>query len=216
MNHSLLTVVVNYQTPDLLKITVESFRKFYPSEELLIIDNGSLDNSKELINVLTEISPSHTKSFFFEKNIYHGPAMHYAIENTDYEYMFFLDSDTKTFKGGFLEEMISVLNSSDKIYGTGRLLKINKRGFQSSKGILFPAPAYMMIKKKYYYLFPPFEHHGMPVLKNFSRALEQGYTFKSFPIENYIEHNWRGTAGRFGYGLGLKAKIDFFLNKLGL
>jgi hypothetical protein len=130
--------------------------------------------------------------------------------------MFFLDSDTKTVKGGFLEEMIDKLNISDKTYAAGRFLVINKRGFQSEKGISFPAPAYMMINRKLYDLFPSFEHHGMPVLNNFSGALKAGYTFRQFPIENYIEHSWRGTAGKFGYGLGLKAKIDFILNKLGL
>lgn len=216
MNLSLCTVVINYQTPDLLKTAVESFRKFYPSVKLLIIDNGSKDNSEKVIDKLKCISPENTETILLEKNIYHGPAMHFALKESDYEYIFFLDSDTDTFRGGFIEEMFSVLNSSDKIYGTGRFLTINKRGFQSLKGISFPAPAYMMIKRKLYFKFPQFEHHGMPVLKNFSEALTAGYEFREFPIEKYINHLWRGTAGRFGYGLGLKAKIDFILNKLGL
>jgi hypothetical protein len=42
-----------------------------------------------------------------------------------------------------------------------------------------------------------------------------GYILKSFPIENFIDHRWRGTASRFGYGLGWRGKIDFVLNKLG-
>lgn len=216
MNKSICTVVINYQTPDLLKTTVESFRKFYPAEDLLIIDNGSQDNSVRLIQDLQNAFNHNTSTILLKENIFHGPAMHHAIEKKDYDYLFFLDSDTKTFKGGFLEKMADILNSSDKIYGTGRLLTINKRGFQSESGIQFPAPAYMMIKRKLYHRFSPFEHHGMPVLKNFSNALKDGYQFQYFPIENYIEHLWRGTAGRFGYGLGLKAKIDYFLNRLGL
>ncbi len=216
MPHSLCIVVINYQTPDLLKIAVESFRKFYPSIDILIIDNGSKDNSVEVIKELQSKSHQFTKTLFLEKNIFHGPAMHLAVKQLNYKHLFFIDSDTETHKGNFLEEMAELLESSPKTYGTGRFLILNKRGFQKDKGILIPAPAYMMIKRELYFQFPPFEHHGMPVLKNFSEALKLGFEFKNFPIENYIEHLWRGTAGRFGYGLGLKGKIDYVLDKLGL
>jgi GT2 family glycosyltransferase len=216
MNHSICTVVINYQTPDLLKIAIESFRKFYPNTDLLIIDNGSQDNSKEVIKKLQSNSFQFTKTYLLDENIFHGPAMHLAIDKLSHDFLFLLDSDTETHKGGFLEEMADILNLSEKIYGVGRFLTLNKRGFQSSKGISFPAPAYMMIKRDLYFQFPPFEHHGMPVLKNFSKALKLGYKFKEFPMENFIEHSWRGTAGRFGYSLGIKAKIDYVLNKLGL
>ncbi|OGU76529.1 MAG: hypothetical protein A2W11_02440 [Ignavibacteria bacterium RBG_16_35_7] len=216
MNHSICTVIINYQTPDLLKIAVDSFRKFCPSAILLIIDNGSKDDSREVIKDLQNKSSQYTKTLFLGENIFHGPAMHIAINNLNNDFLFFLDSDTETHKGGFLEEMAEILNSSDKVYGTGRFVILNKRGFKSAKGISIPSTAYFMIKKSLYTHFPPFEHHGVPVLKNFSKALKLGYEFKEFPIENYIEHSWRGTAGRFGYGLGIKAKIDYVLNKLGL
>ncbi|HSP86599.1 MAG TPA: glycosyltransferase family 2 protein [Ignavibacteriaceae bacterium] len=216
MNQSLSVVVINFQTPDLLNITIESFRKFYPETKLLIIDNGSKDNSRELIKDLQSQSTRFTTSLFLNENIFHGPAMHLAVQKLNDELLFFLDSDTKTFNGGFLEKMIDILKSSDKVYGVGRFLTINKRGFQSNKGITFPAPPYMIIKRNLYFKFSPFEHHGMPVLKNFSNALKDGYIFKEFPMENYIEHLWRGTAGKFGYGLGIKGKIDFVLNKFGL
>ncbi len=216
MNDSVCTVVINFQTPDLLLTTVNSFRKFYPDSPLLIIDNGSKDDSVTVIKEIKNKSEQNTQTIFLKENIYHGPAMHLAVQKINQKYIFFLDSDTETFKGGFLEQMIATLESSDKIYGTGRFLTVNKRGFQVKKGISFPAPAYMMIKKELYNYFPPFEHHGMPVLKNFVSALKQGYNFKEFPIEDYINHLWRGTAGKFGYGLGLKAKLDYILNKFGL
>jgi GT2 family glycosyltransferase len=216
MNHSISTVVINFQTPDLLKTTVESFRKFYPEADIFLIDNGSKDSSHETLEQLKRNFQQHTKIIYLHENIFHGPAMHFAINEINSKYLFFLDSDTKTFNGGFLEEMVSILNSSEKIYGTGRFLTVNKRGFQVTKGISFPAPAYMMIRRDLYFQFPPFEHHGMPVLSNFSKALKSGFEFREFPIQNYIEHLWRGTAGRFGYGLGFKARIDYILNKLGI
>jgi hypothetical protein len=142
--------------------------------------------------------------------------MHKALNVLDKEYIFFLDSDTETKKGGFLEEMYQILMFSNKNYGVGKQFKVNKRGFISENGKSILAPAYMMLKRSLYFTLPPFEHHGQPVMKNFFAAHEKGYQLKSFPVENYIEHHWRGTASRFGYGLGLKGKIDFLLNKIGL
>ncbi len=52
-------------------------------------------------------------------------------------------------------------------------------------------------------------------MKNFIAAYQKGYEIKSFPIEDFIDHKLRGTASKFGYGLGWNGKIDFVLNKLG-
>ena len=37
----LSAVIIHYQTPDLLKIAVESFKRFYPQTPLYVVDNGS-------------------------------------------------------------------------------------------------------------------------------------------------------------------------------
>ena len=95
-------------------------------------------------------------------------------------------------------------------------MTVNKRGFPASKGITVLTPAYMMIRRNMYSNLAQFEHHGFPVMKNFLDAQQKGYTLKSFPIEEFIEHRWRGTASRFGFGLGWRGKKDFILNKIGL
>jgi hypothetical protein len=74
----------------------------------------------------------------------------------------------------------------------------------------------MMLRRKLYHEFPAFEHRGMPTLRNFAAAQRQGYVLKSFPVEKYIAHFGRGTASRYGYGLGMRGKVDYVLNKLGL
>ena len=209
------TVVINFQTPDLLKTAIESFRKFYPTSKMMIIDNGSKDNSREVIERMRRAIPKYMTTLLFDSNIYHGPAMNQAMNAAKEEYVFFLDSDTEIKQGGFLEPMLAKLESSATAYGIGRQITVNKRGFSAETGITLLAPAYMMLRRRPYPNFPPFEHHGQPVLKNFVVAQQMGYTLKSFPIENFIDHQWRGTASRFGYGLGWRGKIDFVLNKLG-
>jgi GT2 family glycosyltransferase len=208
-------VVINFQTPDLLKTAIESFRKFYPTSKMTIIDNGSKDNSREVIERMRRAMSKYMTTLLFDSNIYHGPAMNQAMNAVKEEYVFFLDSDTEIKQGGFLEPMMAELESSVTAYGIGRQITVNKRGFLAETGITILAPAYMMLRRRLYPDFPPFEHHGQPVLKNFIAAQQMGYTLKSFPIEDFIDHRWRGTASRFGYGLGWKGKIDFVLNKLG-
>jgi glycosyltransferase involved in cell wall biosynthesis len=216
MSNLVRSVIINFQTPDLLRIAVESFRTSYPRTPLLIVDNGSKDDSRETIAKLQTLAPQQTDVLFLDSNIYHGPAMHRVMNEVKEEFVFFLDSDTDTRRGGFLEAMQSELDTSQTTYGIGRSLTVNKRGFQVSVGMSVLAPAYMMIRRDMYFALPPFEHHGLPVLKNFLAAQQKGYTLHIFPIEQYIDHRWRGTASRFGYGLGWRGKLDFVLNKVGL
>lgn len=209
-------VVTNFQTIDLLEIAVESFRKFYPDVKMLIVDNGSKDQSRAAIRALAQKNPARVLTRFYERNIYHGPAMHAAALEREEPYLFYLDSDTQTMRGGFLERMVSVLNEDEKLYGVGRVDHVNKRGFSSAEGTPILISAYMMLRRKTYFELPSFKHHGMPTMDNFAAAAAKGYSLKHFEMDNYIRHYGRGTASRFGYGLGLRGKLNFLLNKVGL
>lgn len=208
-------VIINYQTPELLQTAVTSFKTVYPEVALIIVDNGSKDNSKLLIEDLVRKLPC-TTGVYLPENIYHGPAMDKICrEAVQTEYVFFLDSDTETMKGGFLEKML-VLFGSDMVYGAGEFTTVNKRGFKAENGITILQTPYMLLKTQIYKTLPPFVHHGQPTLNNFTEAQKQGFDFREFKISEYIEHKWRGTAEKFGYGLGWRGKLDYMLNKIGL
>jgi glycosyltransferase involved in cell wall biosynthesis len=210
-------VVINYQTPDLLETAVRSFIDAYPGVPLVIIDNGSADDSRARIEALRHEAPGPIEAWFLEENVYHGPAMHRAMERVRTPYVYFFDSDTETKRAGFLEPMREVLAAKDHHYATGHVVTVNRRGFADPKGkIPVPASAYMMLKRAVYHRLPPFIHHGLPVLENCAAAVQQGYTILEFPIEDYVTHFGRGTAERYGYGLGLRSRLDYLLNKLGL
>ncbi|HUI31491.1 MAG TPA: glycosyltransferase [Candidatus Acidoferrales bacterium] len=211
------TVIVNYRTPDLLETSARSFRKFYPDVELVIVDNGSNDQSVEVIESFVRSNPSSTKSIMLEQNYFHGPAMDRAARSIEKEIVFFLDTDTETRRGGFVELMLDEFNQNEKVYGVGKLDKVNKRGFAAEDGtITVLLSPYMMLRRKVYFDLPPFRHHGMPTLENFSAAESMGYLLRNFDISDYIEHYGRGTASKFGYSLGFRGKLDFLLNKVGL
>lgn len=212
------TVIINFQTPDLLNKAVRSFKEFYPNVNLLIIDNGSQDDG-ESVNQITMLTEEYKfiTSVFLSSNIFHGPAMDLAIKKyVETKYVFFLDSDTETKRNGFLEQMILLISSETKIYGVGEIIKANKRGYKSEKGKEILLTPYMLLNTRLYKTLRPFIHHGQPTLHNFADANEKGYKLSFFKVSDYINHLWRGTADRFGYGLGLKGKLNYLLNKLGL
>ncbi|WP_340105859.1 glycosyltransferase family 2 protein [Rhodohalobacter sp. 8-1] len=211
------TVIVNYQTPDLLRNAVLSFKEHYPETQILIFDNGSKDDSKTVVAKIQNQYPDSIHTHFEEENIFHGPALDKSItELVKTEFCFFLDSDTVTKKKGFLEKGVDILSMSKKNYALGYKLKANKRGFKDPEGIPIILTPYLLMKTEPYQKFPPFFHHGQPVLHNFREAQNNGYELIHFPMEEYIDHLWRGTASKFGYGLGLKGKFDYVLNKLGI
>jgi glycosyltransferase involved in cell wall biosynthesis len=218
MNLSALVsaAVVNYQTPDLLEAAVESFCRMYPRVPLLIIDNGSRDGSPALIHGLHAARPGQITTLLLEENRYHGPAMHVAMQQLHTPYVYIFDSDTETERGGFLEAMTALLADEETRYGAGQIVHVNKRGFAARSGVPVLASAHMLLKRDLYHQLPPFVHHGLPALANFAAAAARGYRLCAFPIQAYVRHLGRGTADRYGYGLGVRSKLDFLLNKLGL
>ena len=211
------TVIVNYRTPDILETAMTSFRKFYPEVELVVVDNGSNDRSVDVIGTFVKSNPNKTKSIMLDKNYYHGPAMDRAMRSVGKEIVFFLDTDTETNRGGFIELMLQEFDRDEKVYGVGRVDMVNKRGFATEDGTeTILISAYMMLRRKIYFDLTPFKHHGMPTLDNFSVARSEGYILRNFDIASYIKHYGRGTASKFGYSLGFRGKLDYLLNKVGL
>lgn len=217
MLDTISVLIINFQTPDLLRTAVESFRSHYPSVHMVIIDNGSQDGSVAAIREFTRPFAKDTELVTLPSNIFHGPAMHLGITQHCREHCFVLDSDTKTLKGGFLEAMAGDMERHPDIYCIGRLDMVNNRGFISERGEV-PAvrTAYMLLRRSQYLRLPPFEHHGLPTLRNFTAARAAGLRLRSFPIDESVEHFGRGTASRFGYQLGFRSKLDYLLNKFGL
>ncbi len=208
-------VIVNYQTPDLLEGAVRSFNQHYPNVPTIVVDNGSQDNSREVITRLCDELESVSAEFRTD-NAGHGPAMHDVIARNEYEFYFFLDSDTITHEGGFLEKMLAFY-ADPLVYGVGKVAPFNRRGFHDEEeGVPMLIAAYMLIRSSIYRTLPPFEHHGAPVARNFYEAGKKNYRMQDFDIDRFIDHLHQGTVSRFGYGLGLKGKLNYLLNKLGL
>lgn len=212
--HRVSAAVVHYQTPDLLDEAVGSFCACYPHVPVAIVDNGSRDTSRETIEGLCR-RHEHVSAILLEENRYHGPAMDLALRRLDSEFVFLLDSDTKTHGGGFLEKMVELCAVPD-VYGAGKVVRVNRRGFANRSGTPVLVSAHMLIDRALYLELPPFVHHGLPALRNFQAAEKVGYRLVDYPVDEFVEHLGRGTAERYGYGLGWRGRVDYVLNKLGL
>jgi GT2 family glycosyltransferase len=212
-------VIINFQTPDLTNRAVRSFRRFYPDVPLLLIDNGSSDRSMESLQSLVAEAPGTTELIVNGANLHHGPAMHQAMTLRTEDRVLFIDSDCEIVQGGFLERMLNELDSAPEAYAAGKRIFMNERGFdvpESPGAIAYVRPICLLVDRRLYLTLPPFVKHGAPCLANMKAAAERGLRLCHVPVDEYVRHLGRGTAGRFGYRLGLKGKWNHLLNRLGL
>ena len=207
-------VTVHYQTPDMLRLAVESFRKYYPVVPLLIIDNGSDEAGQLAVRELEAQHPGVTRGLYLRENIFHGPAMHRAMSEVAEDLVFFFDTDTEMLQGGLLKTMVLLFEQDPLLYAAGKTAVVNARGFHAAEGTTIVQTPSMMIRRSLYHQLPSFKHRGMPTLTNFAAAHRMKYHFADVAVEQYIRHDGRGTAGKFGYGLGLRDKIEFAIEKI--
>jgi len=207
-------IVINHRTIEHSRQCVESFRLFYPTVKMILIDNGSDDNSCEYISSTYARDP-YTTILLNESNLFHGPAMDQGIKTCSTRFVFTLDSDCEIKKSGFLE--LTVESFSDpNIYAVGKLVRMDPFGYEIDRPskFCFPYihPRHMLLDRHKYLQLKPFIHHGSPCIQNMRHAIRKGYILRDFPIGDYIYHKGRGTCSQYGYGLGLRHTLENILH----
>lgn len=209
-------LVINYRTPDLLLKCLESFLACYPESRILLVDNGSGDSSVEIIQDYASRFPK-IDVILNRENCYHGPALDQGIHKIRTPYVFTLDSDCEIIRAGFLELMLALF-ADPELYAAGELMYMNRFGYKMPsprrKVIRYIHPSAMLLDRNKYLQLRKFTHHGSPCLVNMKSAARAGYRLANFPVGEYIHHAGRGTAAHYGYGLGLRHVIEYFLNKI--
>ena len=216
---SCTAVIINFQTPALTMKAMRSFRRWYPEVPLLLVDNGSRDESRAVLEDYARLDMQYTRIIVHPENLHHGPAMDQALRSLETTWVLFLDSDCEVKKGGFLEEMVSCLEHDPAGYIVGKMTYMDKRGFDIPKekgGTPYVRPICMVVRRMFYLKLPPFRKHGTPCLDNMIAAQERGWGLVGYPIEEYVDHLGRGTASLYGYGLGWRGKLNYLLHRIGL
>ena len=107
-------VTPNYNGEKFLKTFFDSLNN--DSEyigEVIIVDNGSSDNSKDYINTNTFKFP--VVLIENSKNLGFAPAVNQGISKAKYEYIFSLNNDTEV-KEGSIKHMLDLISSNDDIF----------------------------------------------------------------------------------------------------
>lgn len=123
----------NYISECLESILNQTFNEY----EIIVIDDGSVDRSKDIIEKYIE--NDERIKYFYQKNKGLSAARNNGLQKANGEYIIFLDGDDFWIKSNFLEELIKIINienpdciffKSIKFYK--KLDEINKNNFDYS------------------------------------------------------------------------------------
>jgi len=101
-------VVVNFNTVDLLKVTVPAIRRFTPpSVQLMIVDNGSDDGSVDWLRK----QRSDLRPVLLKTNLGHGRALDIGISRATTSRVLLLDSDAFPIVDGWVERVEKIMET---------------------------------------------------------------------------------------------------------
>jgi glycosyltransferase involved in cell wall biosynthesis len=107
MDYPISIIIPLYNKERHIERALESvFAQTYKNYELIVIDDGSTDNS---VNIVEEISRNHDIRIFHEENSGVSTARNKGIAEARYDYIAFLDSDD-AWNPMFLEKIVSLIN----------------------------------------------------------------------------------------------------------
>lgn len=187
--HEAVTMALaSHNTLPLLKEALTTFLGFYPTVPTIVVDNGSKDGSAEYIRNFGAPVTDECLGW----NMTHGPALHLAMLLAETPYVFTLDSDTITKRGGFIELMTGMFEDDPNLFALGTLSFSDFRAVRPGK---YPTvqPSAMMIRCSMYSQGRPFVQAGQPVHLCMADARSRGNRIAHFPINDYILHLKGGT-----------------------
>ena len=115
-------IIPCYNASEYIAKTLSSVAKQTHLEyEVIIVDDGSTDNSKEIILK----SDSLKTKYFFKENEGVSKARNYGLTKTNGEFILFLDADD-LLNPNFLKDRISSLTNSDAIACASQVILIDK------------------------------------------------------------------------------------------
>jgi len=112
-------IIVNYNSGEELIVCIQSLRRYISniSYEIIVIDNNSADNSRELLKEST----MDINKIFLENNTGYAIANNYGMEQCKGEYILLLNPDTYL-NNNSIEQMINFLDSKPDVGVLGPLL----------------------------------------------------------------------------------------------
>lgn len=183
-------IIVSYNVKQLLKSCIESIRKFYPDTLIILIDGSPVRS--ECFRYIQTLR-GNIKRIAVEYNIGHGNGMKFGINMTETKYILLCDSDVEIKSGGVIEAMQQKLILSEKIYGTGQIVRSDHKGMNAEQGIDYLHPHFALINRAQYFKHHRFIHHGAPLIRTMVDVRNKKTLLMKFDLSPYIIHHSRGT-----------------------
>lgn len=203
-------LVVNFGTPDLTRAAVWSLRSLYPDLPILIVENGSPDDSAVRLEKLAAEAGGIT-ILVPGRNLHHGPGLDLAARTARTPWLLLFDSDCVAFRRGFIERMKAQAEVAGG-YMVGQVHHLDEGGFDvplsTPDATPYVHPKCALVRREVYLTLPPFAKHGAPCLANEREAARRNLPLLHFPVADYVFHLGEGTVRRYGYGLGGRSRWD--------
>lgn len=136
MNIQVSIIIVNYNTKQMTSECIDSIIKHSHDTkyEIILVDNGSLDGSKEYFSQLEEIT-----YIYSEENLGFGRANNLGADSAKGEFLFLLNSDTLLIENS-IKKMFDFYTSKEKELNIGVLgcLLVGKNYLVNGYGNTFP------------------------------------------------------------------------------
>lgn len=187
-------VICQRNTPDLIRITVESLLRFYPDMPVLVVDGGSNDES---ILYLKYKELTHPNFKVWVRNLRngHGDMAHEGVVNyVKTEYFMLVDSDVAFMRGNFIEPMIHRFQQNKKLYAIGTLQYSSYKNNggepdDAEDAIPYANPQLSIYHTETYHeLNAPFIEDGTPCILNMKAAYDAKLDIEYFPTDKYMLH----------------------------
>lgn len=198
-------IVVNRKTLDFTKKCIESLTTFYPSINMVVVDNWSNDESLAYVKSLID-KPNFSVVLNDSVEPHHAVGLNLGVREVKTRFFLTLDSDVEVLCGGWIEEMLKMFHDQD-MFSVGHITMNS-----SSDCVTLPKRS----EKVYHYVHPfcalwdkekfdivgvPFIKSGQPVCEIFKASDKMGFHIGSVPGLNvhnlpkpyYVKHVWGGT-----------------------
>jgi len=110
-------IICAYNEEKTIKEVILSISKAVIVSEIVIVNDGSTDSTKEIIEALKE--EIEITAIHLDENKGKGYAMAIAVENAVFDIMVFIDADQRTIPSGYITQLVSPLlnNECDMVLG---------------------------------------------------------------------------------------------------
>lgn len=225
---NITVLICQRNTNDLIRLSLESLLRFYPDIPILIMEEGSQDESVSYLKYKALTHPNIqvvTGTNKVDRFTSHGVAMDNALKNhITTKYVLLMDSDVIIERGGLIEDMLDEFPKDDTLYAIGSLMRVTRSNHacgapkDESDVLRYAHPSFSIYRTDLYHkINAPFTDHGAPCVYSMLAAEVEGYKIGYYPVDKYVSHlsggSWTDprTIWANDHGVFLRPFVTFIL-----